>query len=86
MMPARGGSWSPSHHIAFLTSQGRSESWLVMMLASPDGGRIATTKQEWTAGVAPAWRCSSSGTWTHHGHATPFNTAGQVSIEEFSPA
>lgn len=62
-----GGSWTPSHRISVISDQGRSEAWVVMMLAGPDGGRIAPTKQEWHAGITPAWRCDAAGAWTRHG-------------------
>ncbi len=84
---ARGGNgWAPSHRICFVSEQGRTDAWLVMMQAGPDGGRIAPTKQEWTAGVPPAWRCDLAGSWTHHGSATPGGARGRVQLEEFRPS
>ncbi len=84
---SRGGNgWAPSHRISFISDQGRTDAWLVMMQAGADGGRVAPTKQEWTAGVVPAWRCDLAGNWTHHGAPTPAGARGRVQLEEFRPS
>jgi hypothetical protein len=79
-----GQPWEASHRIIFTPDQGRAESWLVMMLAAPGGGRLATTKSEWTAGVAPAWHCTPAGSWSYHGKPTPEGSRGRVSVEIFT--
>ena len=79
-----GDPWEASHRIIFTPEQGRPESWLVMMLVAPAGGRRATTKSEWTAGVMPAWQCNASGTWSYHGKPTPEGSRGKVSVETFA--
>jgi len=81
-----GSSWEPSHRITFQPEHGSGESWLVLVVATPGGGRKACTKSEWAAGVPPAWSCGPDGAWTHHGRSTPGGVKGRISIDVAAPA
>ena len=81
-----GSSWEASHRITFQPEHGSGESWLVLVVATPGGGRKACTKSEWAAGVPPAWSCGPDGAWTHHGRSTPGGVKGRISIDVAAPA
>ena len=81
-----GSAWEPSHRITFQPEHGSGESWLVLVVATPGGGRKACTKSEWAAGVPPAWSCGPDGAWTHHGRSTPGGVKGRITVDVAAPA
>jgi hypothetical protein len=86
MLPPMPRPWSPTHFISFTPLNGQTETWVVMMSATPDakGVRPAHTRDEWLKSAPSSWRCTVSGTWTCDGRPTPKGRLGTVAVKETS--
>lgn len=73
-------NFKQTHKIVFTKTNGKKETWEVMLCENESGSGPAFTKAEWELGLNPDWELTDS-RWLFLGYATPGCVNGTVTIE-----